>query len=331
MSMAEEIKLEYEITQIQKNTDNILVISKKMPYNNYCEFQIEFTYSDEKNEEDIVFILDVLINEHKMHLYAKNLYPYNDGSDLIQEVSPEITNNNYTSETKLSPLLLGIKNYIANENKSKKGKFYLGDLYDISLIKSLKSKELYNNKLKHIEIINNKKTETFSQCLISDDYFCLFEYNEQNPDKFILVFYSSIKSLLSFRKSLEGNIITLVWKQISDIKYEMKLTSSNGTIIDSMVETLISKIKKIGFKMDIKKHMEGELPKIDIKTIENEITKYENQLKLSGNLLLFNKLLSHYEKAVEYYSAVNDKRYEIYKKKIQDILGNDQFKKFYIK
>ena len=50
MSMSEEIKLEYEITQIQKNNDDILIISRKMPYEKVCEFQIDFTYHIDNKE-----------------------------------------------------------------------------------------------------------------------------------------------------------------------------------------------------------------------------------------------------------------------------------------
>ena len=51
-------------------------------------------------------------------------------------------------------------------------------------------------------------------------------------------------------------------------------------------------------------------------------------MKNGGNILIFNKLLSNYEKAVEYYSAVGDKKYEDYKNKIQELLKNEKFNKF---
>ena len=66
-----------------------------------------------------------------------------------------------------------------------------------------------------------------------------------------------------------------------------------------------------------------DLPNIDIKHIEQEIEIYEKQLKTCSNYLLFNKLMNHYEKAVEYYSAINDLRYEIYTNKIQVLFSNE--------
>ena len=80
--------------------------------------------------------------------------------------------------------------------------------------------------------------------------------------------------------------------------------------------------------MDIYKHKEGKLPDIDIIKLEREINQMEIQMKNGGNILIFNKLLSNYEKAIEYYSAVGDKKYEDYKNKIQELLKNEKFNKF---
>lgn len=329
--MSEEIKLEYEITQIQKNTDDILIISRKMPYDKVCEFQIDFTYHIDNKE--YIFIVEISLTAHQIHLYSKTLSPFNDGRDLIREVYPSIpTSNYYTPQTKLMPLLPAIKSFIekTTNDTTKIGRFYLEQKYDLSLVSSL-TLNTYNSKVRQIEMINSKKVETLSHCVISDEFFTLYEYGQREQNKITLVFYAALKCLVSFRKSLEGNVITLVWRQMSGINFEMKLTSVDAAAIDGMVETLIAKIKKVGLTMDIKKHMEGELPKVDITKLEKEIAMHEKQLSLSGNYLLFNKLLHDYEKAVEFYSAINNDKYEIYAKKIKDILQNEKFKKFYIK
>ena len=80
--------------------------------------------------------------------------------------------------------------------------------------------------------------------------------------------------------------------------------------------------------MDITKHKEGKLPEININKTLKEILQFETQMKLSENILIFNKLLSNYEKAVEYFSAINDKRYEMYTEKIKQLLSNEKYSKF---
>ena len=126
-----------------------------------------------------------------------------------------------------------------------------------------------------------------------------------------------------------------MWKQKgSSIPYEMQLTASllyedDVNVIEHIVALLINLLKERGVKMDINKKHNGVLPNIDIDKIEEEIQRYENQMKYSSNFMLFNKLITHYEKAIEFYSALNDEKYNEYTKKIQNLLLNESFSKYY--
>ena len=51
------------------------------------------------------------------------------------------------------------------------------------------------------------------------------------------------------------------------------------------------------------------------------------RLKENVNNENVNYLMKLYEKAVQYYSAVNDNKYENYMSKIHDMLGNEEFTK----
>jgi len=210
------------------------------------------------------------------------------------------------------------------------GYYYIDSQYDIGLLNYISdnNKNIFLCKVKLMEKVNNKNLEIPITCLISEDYFCVFENIPKNKFKIKLIFYSSLKVLSSFKKSLVGSVISLFWKQQGSIEYEMKLTSENDELIDKMVEYIIEKIKNFGFHMDIFKHKEGKLPDIDIIKLEREINQMEIQMKNGGNILIFNKLLSNYEKAVEYYSAVGDKKYEDYNMKIKELLKNEKFNKF---
>ena len=210
------------------------------------------------------------------------------------------------------------------------GYFYIDSQYDLNILNYITegNKNLLFSKVKLMEKVNNRNLEIPVNCLISEDYFCLFENIPKNKFKIKLTFYSSLKILKSFNKSYVGSIITLLWKQYGPVEYEMKLTSENDELIDKMVEYIIEKIKNFGFHMDIFKHKEGKLPDIDIIKLEREINQMEIQMKNGGNILIFNKLISNYEKAVEYYSAVGDSKYESYNKKIQELLKNEKFNKF---
>lgn len=318
----EEIKLEYKIVQLQKSNENILITSKHL--SNHKEYQIEITFPSQNY--DYTFILEILIRKHKMRLYAKSYKGYEDGSDLFEAmISNDCT---YSNETKLQLIIAKLKEFVEKEEKEPqkpKGKFVLANVYDLSLITQL---PICVNKVKQIEDINSKKIETVCYCSISQEFLCLYDIEK---DKLRLTFWANLRSLLSFRKSLVGNNMTLVWKQQCEIPFEMRLTGTDEEMIDWIIETLIGRIKSFGLQMDIIKHKEESAPKIDIVKVEKEINQFELQMAKGCNVLIFNKLLSDYEKAIDYYSVLNNPKYGEYTKKIQNLLKDERYTKYYIK
>ena len=336
-------KIDLEISKIKTDfsNENILIQSQKIKYSNNIDYQIDISFPNNKNDEDYDFTLEINVNEEKIRLYSKTIPSLSDGRDILfflnninnsNNNSNEnyfITSKTFFSEFKITPIILSIKKLISSLNKidTRFAKFYLDEQYDLNLINSLNYIKKY--KLRKIEIINNRKIEVPILLTISDEYFCIYEPIYKNKTKLLLIFYSSLRTLISFKKSLYGNIITLFWiTNIKNINHEIKLTSINDSVSNKIVDDLIEKIKKIGFKMDITKHKEGKLPEININKTLKEILQFETQMKLSENILIFNKLLSNYEKAVEYFSAINDKRYEMYNEKIKQLLSNEKYSKF---
>jgi hypothetical protein len=339
-------KIDLEISKIKTDfsNENILIQSQKIKYSNNIDYQIDISFPNNKNDEDYDFTLEINVNEEKIRLYSKTIPSLSDGRDILFFLNNINHNNNsnnnnnenyfitsktFFSEFKITPIILSIKKLISSLNKidTRFAKFYLDEQYDLNLINSLNYIKKY--KLRKIEIINNRKIEIPILLTISDEYFCIYEPIYKNKTKMLLIFYSSLRTLISFKKSLYGNIITLFWiTNIKNINHEIKLTSINDSVSNKIVDDLIEKIKKIGFKMDITKHKEGKLPEININKTLKEILQFETQMKLSENILIFNKLLSNYEKAVEYFSAINDKRYEMYTEKIKQLLSNEKYSKF---
>ena len=336
-------KIDLEISKIKTDfsNENILIQSQKIKYSNNIDYQIDISFPNNKNDEDYDFTLEINVNEEKIRLYSKTIPSLSDGRDILfflnninnsNNNSNEnyfITSKTFFSEFKITPIILSIKKLISSLNKidTRFAKFYLDEQYDLNLINSLNYIKKY--KLRKIEVINNRKIEIPILLTISDEYFCIYEPIYKNKTKLLLIFYSSLRTLISFKKSLYGNIITLFWiTNTKNINHEIKLTSINDSVSNKIVDDLIEKIKKIGFKMDITKHKEGKLPEININKTLKEILQFETQMKLSENILIFNKLLSNYEKAVEYFSAINDKRYEMYNEKIKQLLSNEKYSKF---
>ena len=185
----------------------------------------------------------------------------------------------------------------------------------------------------HLDNINGNSIEIASLCTISDDYFCLYEKEQNN--NYTLLFYSSIKNLLSFNKTVDS-IVTLNWKkkktkkneQIIYCVYTLQIKSEIDEDMDKVMDILIEKIRKIGFKMNINEKKKGELPNVDVEATENEIIRLESQLKNRDNILVYNKLIQNYEKMIEYYSAANDDKYLEYNNKMKDLLSNQKYEKY---
>ena len=97
------------------------------------------------------------------------------------------------------------------------------------------------------------------------------------------------------------------------------------------IKKKIKKKKKIKHQITNKdfRPKEGEIPPIDIDLVEEEINKYEVTLRLQENINQenVNYLMKLYEKAVQYYSAINDNKYELYMTKIHDMFNNEEFTK----
>ena len=338
----EQIQLETQINNLEKNLkeENISIFSEKMSYPNVIEYQIIIHFPNEKidkekeklNElKEYVFIIEISLTKHEIRLFSRNINSINDGRDLFRDLTLS-KNNNFTSDFDLNIIVSAIKQFLKNIKgiDTRMGYFYIDSQYDLNILNYIRegNKNLLFSKVKLMEKVNNRNLEIPVNCLISEDYFCLFENIPKNKFKNKLTFYSSLKILKSFNKSYVGSIITLLWKQYGPVEYEMKLTSENDDLINQMVEFIIQKIRNFGFHMDIIKRKDGKLPEINISKIEREISQMEIQMKNGGNILIFNKLISNYEKAVEYYSAVGDSKYESYNKKIQELLKNEKFNKF---
>lgn len=85
-------------------------------------------------------------------------------------------------------------------------------------------------------------------------------------------------------------------------------------------------MKNFGINYKISKNngpKKGTLPSVDIETVEKSIEKVEQELKNKPDAVHVEYLLELYSIAVEYYSAGNDPKYEIYKKRTQEIMKSE--------
>ena len=302
---------------IKEDLKFLLYIKKNFPIGNpnlYCLSQIFF-----QELCDIRDILPDLLNKR----WGKNKKYYHIKT-IIEKIPPFI--NNYIE-----------KNYSQEKNNNNKnklpitGKFHLDSIYQnrhLLLFPYLFFDNVYEKVFfENSELYSDEGRKLY----ICDTFFLLFiETSIFGNENLKLIFFAAIKSLIHIKHYTESDIVEFTWKIKGGKNNLMRIrTKEAGNIVKIITEIL--KKKKIKHQITNKdfRPKEGEIPAIDIDLVEEEINKYEVTLRLQENINNenVNYLMKLYEKAVQYYSAVNDSKYEVYMSKIHDMFNNEEFTK----
>lgn len=317
--------------KIQKEKVNIQYKKKSF----YFFVYLYFPYK-QNNANSIKLILLINTKSNRIYLYSLNIVQISDGRDLLPFITNKLYNKINLNSFDLVQLVENISKFIytlTEKKLSKIGRFYLGEEYNINLLNSLNNIYLVN--CFHRDLINGNYFDIPSLVIISDDYFCLYEYDSKNKNikdvnnNITLVFYATIKSILSFKKSLVGSIVTITFrKDLNGKDFSLKIMSDIDEDMENIMDILIKKINNIGYRMNIYAKKKGNIPNINIETTEQNIKVYEDLIKdEEENSKIIKELLELYEKAIEYYSAINDKRYIDYNNKIKRLLKNENYSK----
>ena len=257
----------------------------------------------------------------------------NDGRDLLDDIMKFPWSNQFKLQfivTLIPKFIVEFLTKIKSGIYHVWGKFYLDEIYDYDILKNLQNKFFENAE--EIIILNNKKIyEENRLILISDEYFLMFQdMGIFNIGSFKLIFLANIKSLSNIYQNSTTNTIDLKFWVKKDKFCSIKLkTKLGGKILNILTENL--KNNKIEYKMTNKSlgKKTGKIPNIEINMVEEEINKLEikniNFENSSPQTIKF--LLNLYEKAVDYYSALNNEKYFDYMVKIQKIMGNEKISK----
>ena len=219
-------------------------------------------------------------------------------------------------------------------NRKMFGKYYLDNIYETSIIKYIPYL-YFGSILEIVNIESNSMNCEDRKILITDNFLLLFcNKSLYEIDKLKLIFVGPITSLLYIRQFYKDGIVLLKWiikgKGLTSSNFTMQLKTQDG---DYIVDTLIDNLSKrsINFKVtnkidgNIKR--EGTIPMVEINLVEEEVKNIENKMKNKENITKesISILVNLYEKAIQYYSALNDKRFEIFIKKIHDVYSNNEY------
>ena len=343
--MSQNSALDKEL-QALSSLDKLFTISiSQLPANNLkVDITLDKSLIKQKYieiKDNLKFILYIKKN-HPLsapHLYclSKFIYPeIADPRDLLEEVIEEkwgINKKYYHLKTIVKKIPQFIIDYIEDIQTQHFyiGKYYLDCIYDNKLL-NLFPNLFFEDVYEKVYLENSDKYYDESRkLLISEGFFLLFvEKSIFESEKLRLIFYAAIKSLMHIKHYTASDIVELTWKIKGKRNMLMRIRSGDA---DKIVEIIMDILKKKSIKYKITnkdfRPKEGELPQIKIDVVEEEINKYEVTLRLQENVNQENVsyLMELYEKAVQYYSAVNDNKYELYMGKIQDMFANEEFTK----
>ena len=319
------------IEQLQGNDFKVsIIIDKSLITQKYIELK-----------ENLKFLLYIKKNYPKgapiLYCLSKFCYPeICDPRDYLEDVIEEKWGTNkkyYHLKTIIKKIPKFIIDYIEDIQSQQfyLGKFYLDGIYENKLL-TLFPNLFFDNVYEKVYLENSDKYyDERRKLLISEGFFLLFiEKSIFESEKLILMFYAAIKSLMHIKHYTESDIVELTWKIKGERNILMRIRSNNADKIVKIIMEILKK-KSIKYKITNKdfRPKEGELPQIKIDLVEDEINKYEVTLRLQENVNQQNVsyLMELYEKAVQYYSAVNDNKYELYMGKIQDMFANEEYTK----
>ena len=127
-------------------------------------------------------------------------------------------------------------------------------------------------------------------------------------------------------REISGNC-EFTWKIKGGRKFTMKIETLEG---DKIINLLVDNLKKFGIDYSISTKTlgpkEGVIPSIDIDIVESQIKEIEEKIKKEDTAEMVKFLMVLYEKAVQYYSAINNERYEVFTKKIKDMMAESRYR-----
>ena len=335
MKTLQEKQLEDELKTLIQNNSLIPTKTQRIKKD---EYYITITItptllsaSNIKIEKDIIFLLHIVhnypFNPPKLYCLTTFSYPsLCDGRDILEEVINATWTNQYHIVEIINSIPKFILDFLQNLEQKKLrfcGKYYLDSKYDFEIVSRL---PVYFEKVQEVYTINgNKEIKESRYLMISDLFFVLFDFDFFNKSTLRLVFWSTIKSL-SFMREISGNC-EFTWKIKGGRKFTMKIETLEG---DKIINLLVDNLKKFGINYSISTKTlgpkEGVIPSIDIDIVESQIKEMEEKIKKEDTAEMVKFLMVLYEKAVQYYSAINNERYEVFTKKIKDMMAESRYR-----
>lgn len=181
-----------------------------------------------------------------------------------------------------------------------------------------------------IDLTNPKDRK--NRCIVVTHTVILqLELSNQYPGIGHLVSWATLNALANIKRSrTEPKHLSFQWKQIGNNPPYSQLFEMNDS--EACIDFISRNMHKLGTLVSkqnpILNLSEEEVTATRIKNMHiDEITQaiavYENSLETQLNFNSVNSLMALYQQAIEYYSALNDPKFEDYINRLHDLLSNE--------
>ena len=321
-----------EVNELLMDQDQIK--RKVSNYNkDFIELELSIPESLTQSQYPIKFLLKISMefpkDDPELYCITKFSYPHiYDGRDLLYDVLKKKWQRNTHS---LDVIINRIPRFIIEFNNSLEdgylllvGKYMIDHLYSLDKIKEL---PIFHQNVKQNEKVKNKINKKNKILTISDLSFCLYEVESKHLAK--LTFQSNLNNLVTIKRNTQENTIIFIWKDPNKENETIEIEIST-TDTEPIKTTLLEKMELFGKEYNVsqkvlKKRM-GKLPCSDIDSIEKQIDNNEKEFNddKNINIQLVHRLMTLYQTAVEYYSAINSPQFQVYTDKIKKMMATQK-------
>lgn len=259
MQTISENSVEYEISSLPINCPVIPCSVQKIRQNEYyiniaipMSLLISSTFEFMSNINFLLHIEPTFpYKPPKLYCLTTFSFPIiADGRDILSEVISSSWDNQIKIYQIINKIPIFLLNFMQNDELKKQktviGKYYLDNKYDYNILSKL---PVYFKKVReHINVSDNKYDDEGRYLLISDIFFCLFEYDFFSLNTCKLIFWSNIKALVSMREYVGNNICEFEFNIKYNKKYKLKLVIEDGEYV---INLIMNNLKHFGIDYSV--------------------------------------------------------------------------------
>jgi hypothetical protein len=161
--------------------------------------------------------------------------------------------------------------------------------------------------------------------VVTDNVFLLLEPDHKVKNVARLVAWATLPSLEQIKRHVNRpDSVTFIWRNIDDRRqWVLSLQMQNA---HECITMIVKHLKKSGLVVNkgyekkpkiLESEVSGNAVKeLKIGALLDRIAKFEEELKSAPNGEVVQQLINLYNKAIEYYSAINDERHMTYLQKL---------------